>query len=82
MFKDGTVVDIDAEAEQYHRFVKWTGDVEAVGDVYDASTNVTVEGSYSITANFELREGWRSLTVSSSSGGWVTEPGGSVHSRG
>ncbi len=71
----GTVLDLIAEADLNYRFVRWTGDVDTIGNVYDAATNITVEGSYSVTANFELEEGWSSLDVASTDGGSVTEPG-------
>jgi hypothetical protein len=35
--------------------------------------------TYSITANFEIDEGWCSLTTSSTEGGSVTEPGEGTH---
>ncbi len=73
--EDSTVLDLVAEADFHYRFVSWTGDVDTVGDVYDAATNITVEGSYSVTANFELEEGWSSLDVASTDGGSVVEPG-------
>lgn len=78
MYEDGTLVDLSAEADQYYRFAGWTGDVDTVGDIHDSSTNITVEGSYAVTANFELEEGWRSLTISSTTGGSVIEPGEGV----
>jgi hypothetical protein len=72
-----TIVDLVAEANERYHFVKWTGDVDTIadGDVYDATTTITVDDSYSITANFELDPGWYSLTVSSTEGGSVTQPG-------
>jgi len=70
-----TVLDLVAEADLRYRFVRWTGDVDTVGDVYNAATNITVEGSYSVTAEFQLEEGWSSLDVFSTDGGSVTEPG-------
>ncbi|MFU8796988.1 MAG: InlB B-repeat-containing protein, partial [Dehalococcoidia bacterium] len=42
-----TVVELVAEADLHYRFVEWTGDVETVGDVYDAVTDVTMDSSYS-----------------------------------
>jgi len=69
------VVDLVAEAEEHYQFAQWTGDVEAVGDVHAAATNITMEDSYSIEASFELQEDWHSLTVSSTEGGSVTTPG-------
>ncbi len=68
------VVDLVAEADAYYQFSRWTGDVDTVGDVHAAATNITMEGSYSIEAGFELQEGWHSLTVSSTEGGLVIAP--------
>ena len=42
-----------AMAEEGYRFVKWTGDVDTIADVYTAATNITMNGDYSIMANFE-----------------------------
>ena len=70
-----TVVELVAEPGEHYRFVKWTGDVSAIADVYAAATNITMNDSYSITANFELEPGWYSLTMSSTEGGSVTTPG-------
>ena len=50
----GTVVVLVAEAEEGHVFVGWTGDVTEVVDADAASTGITVEGDYSITANFAI----------------------------
>ncbi len=70
-----TVVNLRAEHDQHYHFVEWTGDVETIADVYNATTTISMNASYSITANFELDEGWYSLTVSSTEGGSVTQPG-------
>ena len=50
-YDEGTVVNLVAEAD-YH-FVSWTGDVSTIADVNDATTNITMNGDYAITANFE-----------------------------
>jgi hypothetical protein len=52
-YDEGTVVDLVAEAEEGYRFVEWTGNVSTIDDVYAASTNITINGDYFITANFE-----------------------------
>ncbi|MFW6118325.1 MAG: InlB B-repeat-containing protein [Chloroflexota bacterium] len=75
IYEANTEVELVAEAAEHYRFVEWTGDVSTVGDVYAASTNITMNDSYSITANFELEEGWHSLTISSTEGGSVIDPG-------
>ncbi len=69
------VVELVAQPGLHYGFVRWTGDVDAVGDVYAAATNITMHASYSIAASFELEEGWRSLSISSAPGGSVTIPG-------
>jgi len=50
-YDEGTVVNLVAEAD-YH-FVSWTGDVGTIADVDDATTTITMNGDYAITANFE-----------------------------
>jgi len=71
-YDEGTVVDLIAEAEEGYRFVEWTGDVGTIADVYAATTTITMNGDYSITANFVAIY---DLTTSSTAGGSVTEPG-------
>jgi len=51
-YDKGTVVDLAAEPEEGYRFDKWTGDVNTIGDVTAAATNITMDADYSITASF------------------------------
>jgi len=51
-YDEGTVVNLAAEAEEGYEFVNWTGDVGTIADVNSASTNITMNHNYSITANF------------------------------
>jgi hypothetical protein len=74
-YDEGTVVDLVAEAEEGYRFVEWTGDVGTIADVYAAETTITMNGDYSITANFVAIY---DLTISSTEGGSVIEPGEGV----
>jgi uncharacterized repeat protein (TIGR02543 family) len=48
----GTTVNITASPAPGWQFSGWSGDVAAVADVAAASTNVTMNADYSITANF------------------------------
>ncbi|MFO7996052.1 MAG: hypothetical protein R6U93_02725, partial [Dehalococcoidia bacterium] len=48
----GTVVNLVATPDADYYFVRWTGDVGTIADVNDASTNITMNGDYTITANF------------------------------
>jgi hypothetical protein len=48
----GTVDKLVAEAEEGYQFVEWTGNVSTISDVNAAATNITMNGDYSITANF------------------------------
>jgi hypothetical protein len=48
----GATVDLVAEPEQGYRFVSWTGDVDAIANVNVAATTITMNGHYSILANF------------------------------
>jgi len=77
-YECGTVVSLEASPDAGYHFVNWTGDVDTVEDVNAATTTITVNGDYSITANFETGEistvGY-TLTISSTMGGSVTTPG-------
>jgi len=74
-YDEGTVVDLVAEAEEGYRFVEWTGDVGTIADAYAATTTITMNGDYSITANFEEIPPQYDLTTYSAGGGSVTTPG-------
>jgi hypothetical protein len=52
-YEAGTVVNLTATPATGYRFVNWTGNVSTVGNVNAASTTITMNGDYSITANFE-----------------------------
>jgi len=70
----GTVVNLVATPAGGYRFVNWTGNVGTIANVNAASTTITMNGSYSITANFEEIPEYE-LTISSTAGGSVTSPG-------
>jgi len=72
----GTVAKLTAVPDANYTFVNWTGDVGTVDDVDSASTNITMDGDYSIVANFAINR--YNLTISSAAGGNVTMPGESV----
>jgi hypothetical protein len=58
----GTVVDLVAEPDAGCRFVSWTGQVDDIADVNDATTSITMNGYRSITANFGLEvQNWYDL---------------------
>lgn len=71
-YDEGTAVDLVAEADEGYHFVNWTGDVDDIANVADATTTITVEGDCSITANFVAAY---YLAASSTEGGSVTVPG-------
>ena len=52
LYSEGRVVDLVATPDAGYRFVEWTGDVDTIADVEDATTTVTMYGTYVITANF------------------------------
>jgi len=76
-YDEGTVANIVAEAEEGYQFINWTGNVSTVADVNATATNITMDNSYFITANFEELSEY-DLTISSTTGGSVTEPGEGV----
>jgi len=52
-YEEGTMVDLLAVAETGYQFVNWTGDTGTIADVNSASTTITMNGDYSVTATFE-----------------------------
>jgi hypothetical protein len=54
IYNEGTVVNLVAEADEGYQFVNWTGDVDTIGNANAAATNITMNGQYTITANFAL----------------------------
>jgi len=78
-YGEASVIGLAAEDEEDYRFVQWTGDVGAIADVYAASTTITMNGGYSVAANFEeIPSVQYDLTTFSTEGGSVTEPGEGV----
>ena len=75
-YGSGMVVNLVATPASGYRFVNWTGNVGTIGNVSAASTAITMNSNYSITANFAvILPGQYSLTISSTAGGLVTVPG-------
>jgi large repetitive protein len=74
-YAGGTVVDLVAAPDEGYWFVNWTGDVDTIADVYAATTTITMRDDYAITANFAEIQEQCDLTISSTAGGSVTEPG-------
>jgi hypothetical protein len=74
IYNVGTVVSLVATPDTGYRFANWTDDVGTIADINAASTTITMNGDYSITANFEALAEY-DLTTSSSAGGSVTVPG-------
>lgn len=70
--QQGERVRLVATPDPGYRFVNWTGEVGTVADVNSATTTITVDGDYSIRANFARP--YR-ITISSTEGGSVTSPG-------
>ncbi len=75
-YDHGATVSISATAVSGSHFVDWTGSAVTAGKVANAnsaSTTVTMDGDYSVQANFVFDK--RTLTTSASSGGTVGTPG-------
>ena len=49
----GTVVQLVATPDDGYNFQAWTGGIGDIADPNSASTNITINGDCSITANFE-----------------------------
>ena len=52
-YNAGAVVDLEATPDAGYEFVSWTGDVDTIASVHAAETTITVDGVYSIVANFD-----------------------------
>jgi hypothetical protein len=64
-YDTGTLVSLNATPAAHYRFVEWTGDVGTIANVNAAQTTITMNDTYSITANFKVnppinwcRMGW------------------------
>lgn len=57
-YNGGAALDLVAEPEEGYRFVRWTGDVIAVGNSSAALTTISMRGNYSVTANFKWLAKW------------------------
>jgi hypothetical protein len=68
----GAQVPLVAAPDATHCFGSWTGDVGTIVSPTAANTTITMNGDYTITANFVAKY---TLTISSTSGGTVTTPG-------
>jgi hypothetical protein len=69
----GTAQNIIATADPCYHFVNWSGDTGNISNPNNANTTITMNGNYSITANFAINP--QSLTTSSGAGGNVSTPG-------
>jgi hypothetical protein len=70
------LVNLVATPSSGYQFVNWTGNVSTIANVNAAITTITLNGDYSITANFEaIPAGQYSLAIASSGCGFVNTPG-------
>jgi len=75
-YDTGTVVSLNATPDSGYEFIRWTGDVYTVDDVYASETIITVNGNYAIMANFEVLPPVQySLNIIGPDRGSVTTPG-------
>lgn len=52
----GAAVELVAIADDGYKFQVWTGDTEDIADPDSAPTTITMNGNYSITADFEKED--------------------------
>ena len=75
-YDEGAIVSLEALPDSGYFFAGWTGDVGTIGNNRAASTTISMNGDYSITASFaSLLPAQCSLAISSTTGGAVTTPG-------
>ncbi len=74
------VVELGAEAEPNHHFLGWAGDNETIADPTSNETTLEMLSNYTITARFAISSFL--LSVDSSAGGNVEDPGEGTFSYG
>ena len=52
-YDPGRVIELVATPDDGYEFQRWTGDTQDITDANSASTNITMNGDYSVTAEFE-----------------------------
>ena len=52
-YPGGTVVNLVAEPDRGYHFSGWTTNAGTIGDIYAATTTITVDNYYFVTAAFE-----------------------------
>jgi hypothetical protein len=75
----GTVVPIVANPAGGYQFVNWTGNVGTIANVNSASTTITMNGNYSITANFSQIPGTYYVLTIAVTGSGSTSPSVGQH---
>ena len=80
--EQGDRVNLVATPDPGYLFAEWTGDVGTIADVNAATTTITVNGDYSIMANFIMANFVKQydLTISSTACGYVDTPGEGIYS--
>jgi uncharacterized repeat protein (TIGR01451 family)/uncharacterized repeat protein (TIGR02543 family) len=70
-YESGVEATLTASPATGYHFVNWTGDIGTIADVNDATTTITMNNDYAVTANFASLP---SITVTSPNGGenWNT----------
>jgi hypothetical protein len=75
-YYEGTVIYLLATPHAGYHFVDWSGNVSTISNVKRLATSITINGSYSIMANFEVDPPAQyMLAVMSAPGGSVIIPG-------
>jgi Zn-dependent metalloprotease len=74
-YQPGQIVNISAASDSCDYFVNWTGNITTIANASASSTTITMNDSYSITANFAPTGATYNLTINSSEYGNVTVPG-------
>jgi len=78
----GTVVNLMAIRDDGYQFKNWTGSFGTIANVNAASTTITMNDNYTITASFQAIPTVRyNLSISSTALGSVTSPGEGVFTR-
>ncbi len=74
-YDEGTVVNLVTNPDSSWHFMNWSGETSTIANANDPATAITMNGNYTITANFEEDVAQYHLTIDSTTGGSVIAPG-------
>jgi len=73
LYEHGTVVSLQAEADEGWEFIGWSGDTESIADTASPDTEIEMVDDYAIIAEFSAL--WHTIVATSGEGGTISPQG-------